>query len=203
MVEQTNVIDGFSRLVVEYDGSGDNGWIELKEVYDAQGNSIDIDSGGPVIQALQSVAEQVLEEKYGGWENNEGASGTLEWTPEEGWVGEHIWNVEANTTETLNVKGANIPEKYSRVTIEFNGYLDDEQIDFNEAYDLEVNLLVSTKDEQTSLCDIAKEILDKNFPDWSVEEGSFGEMLFRKEVGWEITYNARYMDTETEGWVLG
>lgn len=74
------------RFVVDYNGSGDSGYIEIPPDYPDE---------------LEDISYNLLQ-SYGGWEINEGSQGTIEFTADEIEVN-HEWNTEDNYTEDLNI----------------------------------------------------------------------------------------------------
>ena len=71
---------------VEYNGSGDSGWIELPPGYPSE---------------LEDISYYLLE-RYGGWEINEGSQGNIEFTKDYITV-DHEWNTEEDGVETLDI----------------------------------------------------------------------------------------------------
>lgn len=67
---------GMVKAVISYDGQGDSGCVE--DIYGV--NNIDgvetIDNPA-VKEALEEAAMKVVEDRWGGWENNDGAYGTV------------------------------------------------------------------------------------------------------------------------------
>ena len=74
------------RFVVDYNGGGDSGYVELPPDYPNE---------------LEDISYYLLQ-SYGGWEINEGSQGTIEFTADEIEVN-HEWNTEDNYTEDLNI----------------------------------------------------------------------------------------------------
>jgi len=74
------------RFVVDYNGGGDSGYVELPPHYPDE---------------LEDISYDLLA-SYGGWEINEGSQGTIEFTADEIEVN-HEWNTEDNITESLNI----------------------------------------------------------------------------------------------------
>ncbi len=66
-----------NNFFVEYNGSGDSGWVELPPDYPSE---------------LEDISYYLLE-RYGGWEINEGSQGTID----------HEWNTEEDGTEVLDI----------------------------------------------------------------------------------------------------
>ena len=87
---------GIHRVTVEYDGSGDSGQIESIEAWNAANEKIPLPSlrkvqlasentDSPVDEiGLEAAVEQLvwdyLYDNHGGWENNDGAFGTFEFS---------------------------------------------------------------------------------------------------------------------------
>lgn len=67
------------RLEVEYDGCGDEGQLERITCFDEQDKEVSINGHPKLEEAVQDFFYDVLECRYGGWENNEGAYGTFGW----------------------------------------------------------------------------------------------------------------------------
>ena len=71
---------------VEYNGSGDSGWVELPPDYPSE---------------LEDISYYLLE-RYGGWEINEGSQGNIEFTKDYITIN-HEWNTEEDGTEVLDI----------------------------------------------------------------------------------------------------
>ena len=95
---------GIHKVVCEYSGSGDSGQVDCVVAYDSSENKITskdsltlqitsrewkdgqyitkhYDKNLTFYEAIEEFVYQWLSDNYGGWENNEGASGTLEIFP--------------------------------------------------------------------------------------------------------------------------
>lgn len=77
--EINNLIDNFeleghTKLYIEFNGGGDDGEILLREVK-SENHSELLNLRGDVYRPLTNFVYQMLENEYGGWENNEGAEG--------------------------------------------------------------------------------------------------------------------------------
>jgi hypothetical protein len=91
---------GFSRVVCTYSGSGDDGWVQsptftpkaratkaAREMIMNLNMILTWDQSGPVREqkgialeeAVRQILEDALESKYDGWEDGDGASGTITW----------------------------------------------------------------------------------------------------------------------------
>lgn len=76
---------GVTRVVANYAGSGDEGWIEdvllyrgEEQVEEAHYGSFNYGQGGTDLTgSVQDWVHAELDRKAGGWENNEGAQGTI------------------------------------------------------------------------------------------------------------------------------
>lgn len=62
---------GITEVRLSYSGSGDEGYI------DDYWFTPNLDTPHPVMQRLEDWAYDVLEQHFGGWEINEGSSGTI------------------------------------------------------------------------------------------------------------------------------
>ena len=67
---------GFRSAEVEYSGSGDSGDVE-DVVIDYNKRSVTKEKGHVFIDLLKDICFEELEKHYGGWEINEGSSGTF------------------------------------------------------------------------------------------------------------------------------
>ena len=71
---------GVAHVRVEYDGCGDSGQIEHVELLDVHGQVMALDPAlGVEQEALTQLFYDLIEARYGGWENNDGAFGALTW----------------------------------------------------------------------------------------------------------------------------
>jgi hypothetical protein len=87
---------GINRVTIDYDGSGDSGQIESIEAWNAANEKIPLPTirtvqlasanpGRPVDEigleaAVEELAWDYLYDNHGGWENNDGAFGTFEFS---------------------------------------------------------------------------------------------------------------------------
>ena len=82
-------------IVIEYDGGGDSG--EIRNVGEGNdGGEYDLSAG------MEDVIYTYLERSFGGWENNEGASGKITVTKEELEIN-HIWNTRDQVESDLHL----------------------------------------------------------------------------------------------------
>ena len=80
---------------VSFEGSGDSG--SLNDYMDIEGQSEDISAG------LEDLLYKLLSNHYGGWENNEGASGDFIFNPSDGEIQlEFLENTEEEVSVPLN-----------------------------------------------------------------------------------------------------
>ena len=83
-------------IVVKYEGGGDDGYVESK----GEGNDgveYDLSAG------MEDVVYTYLERSFGGWENNEGATGVITVTKQEIEI-EHIWNTREQVKSDLHLE---------------------------------------------------------------------------------------------------
>jgi hypothetical protein len=83
-------------ITVKYEGGGDDGHIEDK----GEGNNgveYDLSAG------MEDVVYTYLERSFGGWENNEGATGVITVTKQEIEI-EHIWNTREQVDSDLHLE---------------------------------------------------------------------------------------------------
>jgi hypothetical protein len=83
-------------ITVKYEGGGDDGHIEDK----GEGNNgveYDLSAG------MEDVVYGYLEKSFGGWENNEGATGVITVTKEEIEI-QHIWNTREQVDSDLHLE---------------------------------------------------------------------------------------------------
>ena len=83
-------------IVVKYEGGGDDGYVESK----GEGNDgveYDLSAG------MEDVVYTYLERSFGGWENNEGASGLIIVNKNEIEI-EHIWNTREQVKSDLHLE---------------------------------------------------------------------------------------------------
>ena len=81
--------------MIKYDGGGDSG--EIKNVGEGNdGEEYDLSAG------MEDVIYTYLERSFGGWENNEGASGEITVTKEEIEIN-HIWNTRDQVKSDLRL----------------------------------------------------------------------------------------------------
>jgi hypothetical protein len=83
------------RITIKYQGGGDDGYIENTGV-DDKGNEYSLSAG------MEDVVYSYLEQSFGGWENNEGASGGIIVTKEEIQI-DHIWNTREDVDSDLHL----------------------------------------------------------------------------------------------------
>jgi len=83
------------RITIKYQGGGDDGYIENTGV-DDKGNEYSLSAG------MEDVVYSYLEQSFGGWENNEGASGGIIVTKEEIQI-DHIWNTREDVDSDLRL----------------------------------------------------------------------------------------------------
>lgn len=78
---------GLTQVVAEYSGSGDSGQIDG---ISWEPSAVKIDKAE---EEIQNFFYDVLEARYAGWENNDGASGNFVWdlTKENGLHHEHLY----------------------------------------------------------------------------------------------------------------
>ena len=65
---------GYEKVLIEYAGSGDEGWIN--DITPHPGEAL-AELPSDLHSVLERQAYDVLEREYGGWEINEGSSGTI------------------------------------------------------------------------------------------------------------------------------
>lgn len=74
---------GVAQVVAEYDGSGDSGQIDAIEYSDAESDEITDKVPELLRREVEDFFYAVLDVRYGGWENGDGASGKFEWSVQE------------------------------------------------------------------------------------------------------------------------
>lgn len=87
--------NNIKRITIKYQGGGDDGYIEDKGKGD-NGEEYDLSD------EMGNVVYSYLEQSFGGWENNEGASGEIIVTKEEIQI-DHIWNTEDKVDSDLRL----------------------------------------------------------------------------------------------------
>jgi hypothetical protein len=88
---------GVETVTAEYDGAGDEGQIETPEF----GSS---EVSDEIVRAVESLFYELLEQLYGGWEDNEGACGQFTWNVENDKIHlVHHTRQEAYETEEQNL----------------------------------------------------------------------------------------------------
>ena len=87
--------NNIERITIKYEGGGDDGYIEDKGEGD-NGEEYDLSAG------MSDVVYSYLEQSFGGWENNEGASGEIIVTKEEIQI-DHIWNTRDQVNSDLRI----------------------------------------------------------------------------------------------------
>jgi hypothetical protein len=70
---------GVARVFADYDGCGDSGCFEAISCRSATGESIDEAVSEELRQQVETYLYDLLEVRYGGWENNDGAFGVFSW----------------------------------------------------------------------------------------------------------------------------
>lgn len=83
------------RITIKYQGGGDDGYIENTGV-DDKANEYSLSAG------MEDVVYSYLQQSFGGWENNEGASGAIIVTKEEIQI-DHIWNTREDVDSDLRL----------------------------------------------------------------------------------------------------
>jgi hypothetical protein len=87
--------NNLERITIKYQGGGDDGYIENTGV-DDKGDEYSLSAG------MEDVVYSYLEQSFGGWENNEGASGGIIVTKEEIQI-YHIWNTREDVDSDLRL----------------------------------------------------------------------------------------------------
>jgi hypothetical protein len=82
-------------IIIEYQGGGDDGYIENKGK-DNNDDEYDLSAG------MEDVVYSYLQQSFGGWENNEGAYGKITVTKEEIQI-DHIWNTREDVDSDLRL----------------------------------------------------------------------------------------------------
>ena len=82
-------------IIIEYQGGGDDGYIDGKGKGD-NGEEYDLSAG------MSDVVYSYLQQSFGGWENNEGAYGKITVTKEEIQI-DHIWNTREDVDSDLRL----------------------------------------------------------------------------------------------------
>jgi len=82
-------------IMIKYEGGGDSGYIENKGEGN-DGEEYDLSAG------MEDVVYTYLEKSFGGWENNEGATGVITVTKEEIQI-DHIWNTREQVDSDLRI----------------------------------------------------------------------------------------------------
>jgi hypothetical protein len=92
---------GFDAIVIEYNGSNDEGWIN--HVF-GRPASEDISLASDLIGELEQKAYDLLEDNYGGWEINEGSSGeiVIDLKERKTYLN-HNWVVESTRSENIEL----------------------------------------------------------------------------------------------------
>jgi hypothetical protein len=67
---------GVAKLVVKFDGYGDDGEIESIRAFDGKGGLIEIGNQA-LLDDIEEIAFDLLAAKYDGWETNDGAFGSF------------------------------------------------------------------------------------------------------------------------------
>jgi hypothetical protein len=87
--------NNIERITIKYEGGGDDGYIENKGHGD-NAEEYKLSAG------MEDVVYSYLEQSFGGWENNEGASGEIIVTKEEIQI-DHIWNTREDVDSDLRL----------------------------------------------------------------------------------------------------
>ena len=87
--------NNIERITIKYEGGGDDGYIEDKGEGD-NGEEYDLSAG------MNDVVYAYLQQSFGGWENNEGASGEIIVTKKEIQI-DHIWNTRDQVDSDLRI----------------------------------------------------------------------------------------------------
>ena len=100
---------GAEKIEARYDGSGDSGSLSEISLLTANGTVFEIEDGNipePEIfkDNILNIFYDVLEVRYAGWENNEGAFGHFEWDLVEDKVN-HVHKIRIMTEETTEHEG--------------------------------------------------------------------------------------------------
>jgi hypothetical protein len=82
-------------IMVKYEGGGDDGYIEEKGEGN-DGKEYDLSAG------MSDIVYSYLEQSFGGWENNEGASGVITVSKDEIQI-DHIWNTRDQVKSDLRI----------------------------------------------------------------------------------------------------
>lgn len=91
----------YKHLSISYDGSDDSGWISDMVIED--NHTYEVFPSGPDRDALEDMAYRILSEFYGGWEINEGSSGSIELYLSQNRIElRHEWNV-VQTEDDFNI----------------------------------------------------------------------------------------------------
>ena len=87
--------NNIERITIKYQGGGDDGYIENT-------GKDDNDDEYSLSAGMEDVVYSYLEQSFGGWENNEGASGEIIVTKEEIQI-DHIWNTREDVDSDLHL----------------------------------------------------------------------------------------------------
>lgn len=68
---------GIQKVVIEYSGSGDEGYIDDISVESLDGSSVDLELGNELYDLLRDEAHDLLSSEHPGWEINEGSQGHI------------------------------------------------------------------------------------------------------------------------------
>lgn len=97
---------GAVTAVVSYYGEGDDGSINDVTAQDRDGKNIKLHAPSAAYSALTSFSDEAIEKHFGGYENNEGVTGTLTFFveakdkhPAQSVVLEHAWYVTKEEAE--------------------------------------------------------------------------------------------------------
>jgi len=83
-------------VIIDYDGSGDSGYIESKGK-PSNGETVDLPA------EIEDICYRELESNFGGWEINEGSNGQIIIT-NHSIIIDHNWNVEVEDDVTLDIE---------------------------------------------------------------------------------------------------
>ena len=92
------------RVTVEYDGVDDSGSIEAMHFFGLESVEVTPPFEEPTISAFEGFFYDLLETRYAGWENNDGAYGSFEWDVENDLL-THEHNERYTATESYSHEG--------------------------------------------------------------------------------------------------
>ncbi len=104
---------GVAHVHAEYDGVGDSGQIEQISYLDGSDPAQAITVGEPTNERVEALLYALLNLRHGGWENNDGASGSFRWELVDGTI-EHEHHQRYNESDTsvhegFEVNGGGLP----------------------------------------------------------------------------------------------